>query len=90
MEAPFNIAHRTETPIFVWYDDKENEEKKIRFSVAMEGTTKMEPPDAILQGLLRLGSLTHVFNIIKDLNGSLYLKMALLSMLVEVSGRLHC
>ena len=88
-EAPFNIAYKTEKPVFAWYDEKENEEKKIRFGIAMEGTTRMEPPDAILQGLLRHRNLNQAFNITKDLNGIPYLKMASLSMLVEVSGRHH-
>lgn len=51
-ETPWNIAFKTDKPLFVWYDEPENEERQKRFSVALAGTTKMEPADAILAGLI--------------------------------------
>lgn len=59
--APWNIAFKTEKPLFVWYDDKENEWRKSRFSAALAGTVKMEPHDAILSGKSYLTSYLDSF-----------------------------
>ncbi|KAF8990766.1 O-methyltransferase [Cyathus striatus] len=49
-ETPWNIAYKTDIPLFAWYDKPENEMHQKRFSAAQAGTTKMEPADAILTG----------------------------------------
>ena len=49
-QAPWNLAFKTNKRLFEWYDDKENERRKMRFSAAMAETAKMESTDAILQG----------------------------------------
>ncbi|KAJ7122489.1 O-methyltransferase, partial [Mycena crocata] len=49
-DSPWNIAARTDTFLFDWYDRPENEHLKTRFSFAMASSTKLEPPEAILAG----------------------------------------
>ncbi|KAJ7473961.1 O-methyltransferase [Mycena latifolia] len=49
-DSPWNIAAKTDTFLFDWYDLPENTLRKTRFSFAMACSTKLEPPDAILRG----------------------------------------
>ncbi|KAJ7115333.1 O-methyltransferase [Mycena epipterygia] len=49
-DSPWNIAKKTDTFLFDWYDIPENAELKTRFSFAMACSTKLEPPEAILAG----------------------------------------
>ncbi|KAJ6601633.1 O-methyltransferase [Mycena sp. CBHHK59/15] len=49
-ESPWNIAFETDAFIFDWYDRPENEHRKTRFSLAMAGSIKLDPPAAMLSG----------------------------------------
>ncbi|KAJ7088438.1 O-methyltransferase [Mycena belliarum] len=49
-DSPWNIAAKSDTFLFDWYDLPENEDLKTRFSFAMACSAKLEPPDAILRG----------------------------------------
>lgn len=49
-EAPWNIAFNTSKPLFEWFDQPENKDRAERFSFALAGAARMEPPNAILAG----------------------------------------
>ncbi|KAJ6605378.1 O-methyltransferase [Mycena vulgaris] len=49
-DSPWNVAAKTDTFLFDWYDLPENAHLKRRFSFAMACSTKLEPPEAILRG----------------------------------------
>ncbi|KAJ7289387.1 O-methyltransferase [Mycena rebaudengoi] len=50
LKVPFNRAFGTEETIFGWLERPENKDRLTTFSVAMQGTMKVEPPDAIFEG----------------------------------------
>ncbi|KAF8988608.1 O-methyltransferase-domain-containing protein, partial [Cyathus striatus] len=43
---------------FEWYEEPENEYRLHRFAAAMEGSARLDPPNAILQGRYKWESLT--------------------------------
>ncbi|KAJ7691351.1 O-methyltransferase [Mycena rosella] len=49
-DSPWNIAAKTDTFLFDWYDLPENTHLKTRFSFGMACSTQLEPPDTILKG----------------------------------------
>ncbi|KAF8953241.1 O-methyltransferase [Flammula alnicola] len=48
--TPFNLAYKTDLPVFMWLGEKGNENRLKRFGIAFEGGNKMMPPNAILMG----------------------------------------
>ena len=53
-ETPFNRAFDTKLSLFDWYKKEKNEAFLRRFGLAMFGSRKLEPADAILTGKLFL------------------------------------
>jgi hypothetical protein len=48
--TPFNLAYKTDLPVFVWLGQKGNENRLQRFHIAFEGANAMMPPNASLMG----------------------------------------
>ncbi|KAF9016933.1 O-methyltransferase [Hymenopellis radicata] len=48
--SPFNLAFKTDLPLFPYYESPGNEFRLARFGMGMKGTTQMEPEDVILRG----------------------------------------
>ncbi|KIK56925.1 hypothetical protein GYMLUDRAFT_75954 [Collybiopsis luxurians FD-317 M1] len=48
--TPFNRAYKTDLSLFDWYKNEENEPYLRRFNLAMFGSRKLEPENAILSG----------------------------------------
>lgn len=49
-ETSFNIALETDLSVFAWLEKPENRFRRDTFGVAMDGTRKLEVPEAILKG----------------------------------------
>ena len=49
-QAPFAVAHKTDLPMWAWFELPDNAYRLKRFSVAMEGVQNMGSPGAILEG----------------------------------------
>ncbi|KAJ8462634.1 hypothetical protein ONZ45_g17866 [Pleurotus djamor] len=49
-ESPMMYAFKSTKPSWEWYEEPENEHRLKRFAAAMEGTSKADPPNAILLG----------------------------------------
>ena len=49
-ETPFNRAYKTDLSLFDWYKIEENKPYLRRFNLAMFGSRKLEPENAILSG----------------------------------------
>ncbi|EKM60006.1 uncharacterized protein PHACADRAFT_250851 [Phanerochaete carnosa HHB-10118-sp] len=49
-EIALNLAFRMNLPIWEWFEQKGNEHRKVRFSLAMEGSRQVSPLNAILDG----------------------------------------
>ncbi|KAI5123842.1 hypothetical protein M0805_009134 [Coniferiporia weirii] len=50
-KTAFNVAFRTDLPVWAWLELPENKADPQLFSLAMEGGTKLVPQDAVLKGL---------------------------------------
>ncbi|KAF9459996.1 O-methyltransferase [Collybia nuda] len=48
--SPMGVAFKYNKPSWEWYENPGNEYRVKRFMAAMEGSTKFDPPNAILQG----------------------------------------
>ncbi|KAF8917304.1 O-methyltransferase [Mucidula mucida] len=48
--SPFNLAFKTDLPLFPFYEAPGNEARLVRFGIGMSGTTRTEPEDGILRG----------------------------------------
>ena len=51
-EAPLNYAFKTNMTAFEWFDQPEQQYRRRRFGVAMQGIANMFPQEAILNGKL--------------------------------------
>lgn len=51
-ETPFNLAFKTKLNLFEWFDEPEQDYRRRRFGVAMQGVAGMFPPDAVLNGMI--------------------------------------
>ncbi|KAI5119287.1 hypothetical protein M0805_008066 [Coniferiporia weirii] len=49
-KTPFNLAYRTNLPIWGWFEQPENKAELRLFSLAMEGGSKLIPQDVLLKG----------------------------------------
>ena len=49
-EVAFNLAFKTDLPIWEWFEAKGNEHRLLRFGIAMEGGKRVASPTAILKG----------------------------------------
>lgn len=49
-ETPLNVAFKTELPCWEWLETKENECRRVRFGMAMEGAKQASDPNSILEG----------------------------------------
>jgi hypothetical protein len=49
-DTAFAYAFRTKKHVFEWYEEPGNEHRHKRFMAAMEGASKLDPPNAILSG----------------------------------------
>ncbi|KAJ7113840.1 O-methyltransferase [Mycena epipterygia] len=63
-KIPFNLAYKTEEPLFTWMQKPENSYNVSRFAVAMQGTAATEPTELIFQG----ASVSLINNISFDWN----------------------
>ncbi|SJL09154.1 uncharacterized protein ARMOST_12530 [Armillaria ostoyae] len=57
-DCPFSYVFKTDKNMFDWYEEPGNEYRLKRFSAAMEGMAKLDPPNAILAGF-QWGSLAN-------------------------------
>ncbi|KAF8989681.1 O-methyltransferase [Cyathus striatus] len=48
--TPLAVAFKSKSPPFEWYEEPGNEYRLNRFTAAMEGSARFDPPNAILEG----------------------------------------
>lgn len=53
-ETPLNVALKNDISMWDWLESEDNELRRIRFGMAMEGAKLAADPNAILDGLCRL------------------------------------
>ncbi|KAF5387657.1 hypothetical protein D9615_000594 [Tricholomella constricta] len=61
-KTAFNLAFRTELPVFAWFDGPGNEARLHRFGIGMEGGSNMFPPQAVVEGTLMTSPENHGFD----------------------------
>ncbi|KAK0437893.1 O-methyltransferase [Armillaria borealis] len=68
-DCPFSYAFKTDKSLFDWYEELGNEFRLKRFSAAMEGAAKLDPPNATLAGF-QWGSLANG-SVVVDVGGGM-------------------
>ncbi len=91
-EAAFNLAHKTDLPLFEWLSQPEQAYASKRFSIGMHAANDFSAPGIILKGELFVSTLVrdNEKRHSQDLTGNHFLRDLLWWTSQEVSARKPC